>query len=111
MELTVKPEFAVRVISGLCVGDSLGSTSEFQIPKNVPENCIKDGWPLKQVGGGVLHWKQGAPTDDSDMAICVLRSFCSSGNHFDFENVMDQVGVACFYYTSLTFGLVCHVES
>lgn len=84
--------FARSVITGLAVGDSLGSTSEFQIPSFVPELCVAkyQGWPFVQAGGGMLGWKCGAPTDDTAMALCVLRSFAQCGARWDYGNVAEQ---------------------
>ena len=80
------------VILGLAVGDSLGSTSEFYIPKDVEklvEEFKVEGWPRKQVGGGMMRWKRGQPTDDTEMAMCILRSFSSQGK-FECEDITRQ---------------------
>lgn len=75
-----------QLLQGLAAGDSLGGTSEFVSPHTVAERCLKaieKGWPLKQVGGGTFNWKPGEPTDDTDMAMCMVRSFCEADGEFD----------------------------
>jgi ADP-ribosylglycohydrolase len=62
------------VIYGILIGDSLGATSEFKRPNEVGK-LIKNGWPLKYVGNNIFD--AGEPTDDSDMAMCILESFIS----------------------------------
>jgi ADP-ribosylglycohydrolase len=67
----------MRLLTGLEAGDSLGSTSEFVPQKNIPAlyNRVKDsGWPFRQVGRGTYCWNPGDPTDDTELALCILRS-------------------------------------
>eukprot|EP01089_Gocevia_fonbrunei_P008642 TRINITY_DN2035_c0_g1_i1.p1 TRINITY_DN2035_c0_g1~~TRINITY_DN2035_c0_g1_i1.p1 ORF type:complete len:385 (-),score=67.90 TRINITY_DN2035_c0_g1_i1:33-1187(-) len=73
------------VVLGLAVGDSLGATSEFQIPWEVGKYCVDayPGWPGKIVGGGVCEWPLGAPTDDTDMALCILHALEESKGKLD----------------------------
>ncbi|MFZ2537192.1 ADP-ribosylglycohydrolase family protein [Methanothrix sp.] len=71
-----------RLLAGLAAGDSLGSTSEFMPQKDVPSiyHRLKgQGWPFRQVGGGVAGWMPGDPTDDTEMALCIIRSFIHEG--------------------------------
>lgn len=66
------------LLTGLAAGDSLGSTSEFRRREEVPRLYQKEkakGWPFAQVGGGAFGWKRGDPTDDTDMAMCLVESF------------------------------------
>jgi len=71
LQTIMKYPRTVSVALGLAVGDSLGATSEFQIPwyiktctffkkymKGSRKNCIEKypGWPAKLVGGGKAHW-------------------------------------------------------
>lgn len=68
------------IVLGLCVGDCLGATSEFEIPWDVAKHCVEKyaGWPGKLVGGGKKDkWKIGEPTDDSSQAIDIVRSYFS----------------------------------
>lgn len=70
-----------RVLTGLAAGDSLGSTSEFKDRSRIPGlyNEVSDkGWPFKQVGGGIFGWQPGDPTDDTEMAMCIVRPFLRS---------------------------------
>ncbi len=74
---------------GLAAGDSLGSTSEFVDREEVPalyRQMKSSGWPFKQVGGGAFGWKPGEQTDDTDMALCLVRSFVRTGT-FDGSDV------------------------
>lgn len=75
--------------TGLAAGDSLGSTSEFVPRAEMPalyRRLASTGWPFRQVGGGTFNWKPGEPTDDTDMAMCLVRSFLRCGR-FDGADV------------------------
>lgn len=77
------------LLAGLAAGDSLGATSEFVAPADIPqvyERYKDQGWPYRQVGGGAFGWKPGEPTDDTEMAMCMGRSYLASGR-FDPEDV------------------------
>lgn len=77
------------LLTGLATGDSLGSTSEFKSQSEVPALYARlkhTGWPFAQVGGGPFGWRPGDPTDDSDMALCLVRSFAELGR-FDGADV------------------------
>ena len=77
------------LLAGLAAGDSLGSTSEFVPQSRIPqlyEEYHDRGWPFRQVGGGSCNWKPGQPTDDTEMAMCLVRSFRELGR-FDGEDV------------------------
>ena len=70
------------LLTGLAAGDSLGSTSEFVRQAEIPRLYARQaaaGWPFRQVGGGTFRWPAGAPTDDTDMAMCLVRSFREFG--------------------------------
>eukprot|EP00026_Physarum_polycephalum_P009659 Phypoly_transcript_09790.p1 GENE.Phypoly_transcript_09790~~Phypoly_transcript_09790.p1 ORF type:complete len:381 (+),score=60.03 Phypoly_transcript_09790:154-1296(+) len=71
-----KDERRARVVLGLCIGDSLGTTSKNEDPQDVPKNCIEkfSGWPGLLVGGGKENWAPGAPTDNSDMVLFLLKA-------------------------------------
>ena len=73
------------VMYGCLIGDSLGATSEFKIPNTVGD-LMKGGWPSKYIGSRL--WIPGEPTDDSDMAMCILRSFVSKKKKFDQKDVL-----------------------
>jgi len=74
----------INVALGLAVGDSLGATSEFQIPWEVPK-LIKEfpNWPEEIVGGGKAHWGAGEPTDDTHMAMGILRAWVEDKGKFN----------------------------
>lgn len=81
-----------RLLTGLAAGDSLGSTSEFTPKSEVPrvyEVMKEKGWPFRQVGGGASGWMPGEPTDDTDMAMCMVRSFIQRGG-FDPVDIAGQ---------------------
>src|SRR5688500_5404319 len=80
------------LLLGLAAGDSLGSTSEFEQRENIPKlyaNVKATGWPFSQVGGGAVGWKPGEATDDTDMAMCIVRSFVRKRG-FDGRDVADE---------------------
>ncbi len=85
----VDREQLTLLLTGLAAGDSLGSTSEF-VPQDKIPACYEKyrpmGWPFKQVGGGGCGWQPGEPTDDSDMALCVVKS-CLELGRFDGDDV------------------------
>ncbi len=77
------------LLVGLAAGDSLGSTSEFAGRGSIPsiyDRHREEGWPFRQVGGGSFGWRRGEPTDDSEMALCLYRSFRELGR-FDGADV------------------------
>jgi ADP-ribosylglycohydrolase len=70
------------LFTGLAAGDSLGSTSEF-CSRSAVLDCYRKhhrkGWPFRQVGDGPFHWNPGDPTDDTDMATCLVKSWNAQG--------------------------------
>jgi len=78
-----------NVALGLAVGDSLGATSEFQIPWEVPK-LMKEfpNWPEEIVGGGKAHWQPGEPTDDTHMAMGILQAWVQDKGQFKPETVL-----------------------
>lgn len=70
-----KKKWLRLLLSGLAAGDSLGSTSEFIPQSRIPalyERYSSQGWPFRQVGGRL--WSPGEPTDDTEMAMCIVSS-------------------------------------
>jgi len=71
-----------RLFAGLAAGDSLGSSTEFMPQKEVPE-CYRrlkaNGWPFCQAGSPARGLAAGSPTDDTEMALCMIRSFFQEG--------------------------------
>jgi ADP-ribosylglycohydrolase len=81
------------LLTGLACGDSLGSTSEFVPQSQIPALYAKlkpKGWPFEQVGGGAFNWKPGEPTDDTDQAMCLVRSYVELGG-FDPADVAKRL--------------------
>lgn len=69
-------------LTGLAVGDALGTTLEFTTPGSFT--------PLTDmIGGGPFHLKAGQWTDDTSMALCLAESLIECGG-FDLRNQMDQ---------------------
>jgi ADP-ribosyl-[dinitrogen reductase] hydrolase len=74
-----------HLLLGLAAGDALGSTSEFVPQSEISAlySHVKDeGWPFKQIGGGNSCLNPGDPTDDTEMALCILRSFLEDGSFY-----------------------------
>ena len=78
------------LLSGLTAGDCIGSLTEF-VPQSdvLREYAIheKEGWPFVSVRGPV--WDRGEPTDDTEMAMCIVRA-CVDAQRFDPEAVAAQ---------------------
>lgn len=65
------------LLAGLAAGDALGATSEFmELPqvRRAYDRHRPQGWPFVPVGGGSFGWRPGQPTDDTDMAMGIVRS-------------------------------------
>lgn len=56
------------MLHGLHIGDSLGATLEFGPPSK------KWNSHTEIIGGGHFNWESGAPTDDTDLMIALLKS-------------------------------------
>ncbi len=81
------------LLTGLASGDSLGSSAEFVPQSQIPALYAKlkaKGWPFRQVGGGAFNWKPGSPTDDTDQAMCLVRSYVELGR-FDPADVAKRL--------------------
>jgi hypothetical protein len=79
------------LLTGLAAGDSLGTTAEFIPREDVPRIYARrrdSGWPFRQAGGN--GWDVGEPTDDTDMALCIARSFLDL-DRFDGEDVAGRL--------------------
>ncbi len=76
-----KLERVKGALYGFCIGDSMGATTEF-MPK---EEIKKSYGEVNQIiGGGILNWKEGEPTDDTDMMLCVADAIITSVDQEDF---------------------------
>ena len=60
---------------GMAVGDALGATVEFM---TVPEISARYGVHREIIGGGWLRLKAGQVTDDTEMALCIVRAVATS---------------------------------
>jgi len=83
------------LLIGLAAGDSLGATSEFQIPWEVTKECIDKypPWPAKIVGGGKAVWNPGEPTDDTHMAMAIVRAVNETLSEDDKSSTSNVGGV------------------
>ncbi|MEI2616902.1 MAG: ADP-ribosylglycohydrolase family protein [Thermomicrobiales bacterium] len=71
------------VMLGMAAGDALGATVEFQTPAQIAEQY---GVHRAIIGGGWLDLAPGEITDDTQMALCIARSFVARGR-FDPDDV------------------------
>lgn len=72
-ELTPLQSRTVGALLGVHAGDALGATLEFR-----PHATIRSEYPsgLRSiVGGGILKWRPGQATDDTDMTRAVLLAY------------------------------------
>ncbi|MDO8989718.1 MAG: ADP-ribosyl-[dinitrogen reductase] hydrolase [Sideroxyarcus sp.] len=67
---------AIASYLGLAIGDALGSTVEFMMPREIAE---KYGVHDTLRGGGWLHLKPGHVTDDTTMSLALGTSILSQG--------------------------------
>ncbi len=67
---------AIAAYLGLAIGDALGSTVEFMLPREIK---AKYGTHDKLIGGGWLHLKPGQVTDDTTMALALGTSILVQG--------------------------------
>ena len=69
MKTQQKPDAKeLGMLLGLHAGDSLGATLEFSQPSN------RNKFLTEIIGGGAFHWLAGEPTDDTELALAVLKS-------------------------------------
>lgn len=71
---------------GLAIGDALGATTEFMRPAEIR---AKFGLHKNIVGGGWLRLRQGAVTDDTQMALYLGEAILES-NGMNAKNVADK---------------------
>ena len=67
---------ALAAFLGLAIGDALGATVEFMTPREI---AAEHGLLCDIVGGGWLHLKAGAVTDDTAMSLALGRSLARKG--------------------------------
>lgn len=75
---------------GLAIGDALGATLEFMRREDVRRQ-YPDG--LRDlIGGGAFGWVPGQTTDDTAMALAVLKGALKAGADASAEQVVDAIG-------------------
>lgn len=74
---------AVGAVLGSAAGDALGAGYEFGPP-------LPDDAPVGMVGGGTFSWAPGEWTDDTSMAVPVLRAL-ARGASLDDDRTLDAV--------------------
>ncbi|OII35216.1 hypothetical protein BIU98_04650 [Curtobacterium sp. MMLR14_010] len=87
--MTLNPDIldrAVGAVLGSAAGDALGAGYEFQPP--VPEPTL-----IRMKGGGMFNWAPGEWTDDTSMAVPILRTLARGGSFAD-EAVLDSLVAA-----------------
>ncbi|MDD5058862.1 MAG: ADP-ribosyl-[dinitrogen reductase] hydrolase [Sideroxydans sp.] len=67
---------AIAAYLGLAIGDALGSTVEFMLPREIK---AKYGTHDKLIGGGWLHLKPGQVTDDTTMSLALGNAILAQG--------------------------------
>lgn len=67
---------ARAAFQGLALGDALGATVEFLLPREIQAT---HGVHRDLVGGGWLRLRPGAITDDTEMSLCVARALAEHG--------------------------------
>lgn len=99
------------MLLGQAVGDALGTTVEFQSPRDIATRATGDGWPARVVGGGPFRVAPGQVTDDTELALALARSLGREGRYDD--DAVARAYVAwrrsepwdCGQATSLAFGV------
>ena len=79
-------ERAHGVLLGQVIGDSLGSHTEFKIPKEIAR--LFPGGVRELADGGPHHTIAGQPTDDSEMALTLARALLRH-HGFERDKVLD----------------------
>lgn len=63
---------AIGALLGFAAGDALGATTEFMTPEAIEATL---GRHTEITGGGLLKWKPGQGTDDSDLVFVLARAY------------------------------------
>lgn len=80
----------VGALLGLALGDALGATTEF-----MSRSEIRRRWPRGHreiIGGGAFGWAKGAVTDDTEMALCIVRGVRKAGTDARVGEIVGAVG-------------------
>lgn len=90
-------ERALGAVLGAATGDALGAPYEFEPP-------IADSDDVAMAGGGQLGWKPGEWTDDTAMAIVILRAAAHSEHTapFERESALDAIAAGWFQWSRET---------
>ena len=75
MEKLTLQERALGAYLGLAVGDALGATVEFMMPREI---LYQYGIHKEIIGGGWLRLKAGRVTDDTEMSLAIGRALLES---------------------------------
>lgn len=75
---------------GLALGDALGATTEFLSRSEVRRRYPQGHREI--IGGGAFRWAPGQVTDDTDMALCVMRGLRDAGLEAPLSKIVDSVG-------------------
>lgn len=81
---------ALGAIYGLALGDILGATLEFMSRDQIRE--IYPSGLREIVGGGAFDWAPGEVTDDTDMALCLMRGITKAGKAAPISKIVNAVG-------------------
>src|SRR5512138_573754 len=79
-------ERARAAFLGLALGDALGASLEFMSPAEIR---ARHGVLREIVGGGWLHLRAGAVTDDTEMSLCLARAIDGAGG-WDLRAIADR---------------------
>lgn len=90
---------AISCIMGAFCGDAIGATLEFYKGQFTPEVVDE---ALKLEGGGVFGVGPGQITDDSELALCMMRALAESNGVLDLNNIAKWYGK---WYTSAPFDI------
>ncbi len=71
---------------GLALGDALGASVEFMTPAEIRAT---HGVHHEIAGGGWLHLRPGAVTDDTDMSLCLARALDAAAG-WDLRGIADR---------------------
>jgi len=81
-------DLALGSVIGAFVGDALGSYIEFQ--KHIPPALLEQ--TLKMPGGGPFRLGPGQATDDSELAMCMLRGLIEGNGALNLDRIAHYYG-------------------
>lgn len=80
--VTVEERIAGALV-GHAAGDCLGAPVEFLTPQRI---AATDGTVADVGGGGVLRWRPGQGTDDTDQNLAVVDAYVAHDGRFDLDD-------------------------